>query len=58
MPDKILYVILWGDFENGYELIGTFEHPTDAIEYAEDHLRDATWEVIMLQKPAKEPAEL
>jgi len=51
------YVILWGDFENGYELIGTFEDMETARQYCEDYLREAQWDIILLQEPAKIPSE-
>lgn len=51
--ESIQYVIMWGDFENGYELIGPFDGPDAAVKYADEYMNDADWDIIMLQKPAE-----
>lgn len=52
MPENnIQYVIKWGGFETGYELVGPFDGFDDASSYAYEHMKYNPWEIVMVQKP-------
>lgn len=54
MPNNtIQYVIKWGGFEDGYELVGSFDSFVKASEYATENMKYFIWEIVMLQKPIK-----
>lgn len=50
--NPIQYVIMYGDFENGHEIVGPFNHFDDAEAYSEYHLDGGDWDIILLQEPS------